>query len=132
MTEQQNTGYDEFLKALETGDSFYFECTSGHGMLPPQRVCPHCGDRDLERQSLPETGEILTYSTVNVPTPAFNDDAPYVTGIASFGPVRLTGIVRGADPNDIEIGTTVAATVELRETIDERTIAFRPEDDTHY
>lgn len=130
MSEQQNTGYDEFVAAVAVGDGYYFECASGHGTLPPRRVCPHCGDRDLERMPLPETGEIRTYSTVNVPTPAFDDEAPYVTAIASFGPVRLTGIVRGVNPNDIEIGTTVAATVEPRETTDERTIVFRPDDGT--
>lgn len=131
MSEQQNTGYDEFIAAVAAGDGYYHECANGHGMLPPRRVCPHCGDRDPERVPLPETGDILTYSTVNVPTLAFDDDAPYVTAIASFGPVRLTGIVRGADPNDIEIGTTVAATIEPRKTTDERTITFRPNDGTH-
>ncbi|PCR88771.1 Zn-ribbon domain-containing OB-fold protein [Natrinema ejinorense] len=131
MTDASDGEYDVFLDSLADGRGYYYACSNGHGTVPPRRVCPHCGDRDLERIPLPETGEIRTYSTVNVPTPAFDDDAPYVTAIASFGPVRLTGIVRGSDPTDVEIGTPVAATVEPRETTDERTITFRPDDGTH-
>ena len=131
MSEPGNAGYDEFLEALETGDGYYYACSNGHGMLPPRRVCSHCGDRDLETLPLPETGEIVTHTTVTVPTPAFDDDAPYVTALAAFGPVRLTGIVRGVDPADVDIGDAVMATVEPSETTDNRTITFRPTDGTH-
>ncbi|MBZ6497004.1 Zn-ribbon domain-containing OB-fold protein [Natrinema longum] len=130
MSDASDGEYDVFLDALADGRGYYYTCSNGHGTVPPRRVCPHCGDRDLERIPLPETGEIRTYSTVNVPTPAFDDDAPYVTAIASFGPIRLTGIVRGTDPTDVEIGTPVAATVEPRETTDERTVTFRPDEST--
>ncbi|MXV60575.1 nucleic acid-binding protein [Natronorubrum sp. JWXQ-INN-674] len=126
MTATQETGYDEFLDALEAGEGYYAECSNGHGTLPPRRVCPHCGDRELETVPLAPTGEIVTYTTVSVPTPAFDDDAPYVTAIASFGPVRLTGIVRNAGEDDLEIGREVTVTIEPTETTDERTIAFEP------
>ncbi|SDK80319.1 Zn-ribbon domain-containing OB-fold protein [Natronorubrum texcoconense] len=131
MSDSRNAGYDEFLEALDSGDGYYYECSNAHGTLPPRRACPHCGDRDLETLPLPATGEIVTHTTVTVPTPAFDDDAPYVTALAAFGPVRLTGIVRGVDPADVDIGDAVTATVKPSETSGDRTITFRPADDTH-
>lgn len=119
-------GYDDFLYALEAGDGFYYACPNGHGLLPPRRVCPHCGDRDLSRTPLPETGELVTHTSVAVPTPQFDDDAPYVTAIAEFGAVRLTGFVRGVDDGDVEIGQSVTVGVDRSETSDERVITFRP------
>lgn len=125
MTGSRDDGYDSFLDALEAGDGYYYECSNGHGTLPPRRACPHCGDRELDSVALPPTGTVITYTTVSVPTPQFEGDAPYVTAIATFGPVKLTGILRNADEGDIEIGQDVAVTVEPSETTDERTITFR-------
>lgn len=128
--------YEAFLEALADGDGYYYECSNGHGTLPPRRACPHCGDRDLEREPLPTTGEIATYTTVTVPTPRFEDDAPYVTAVATFGPVRLTGIVRGLDRDAVEIGREITVTAEPLDATDDRTsngrstagrtITFRP------
>ncbi|MDQ2051799.1 OB-fold domain-containing protein [Natronolimnohabitans sp. A-GB9] len=125
MSDVRDGAFDEFLDALEEGDGYYLECSNGHGLLPPRRVCPHCGDRELTRRPLPATGEIVTHTSVAVPTPQFDDDAPYVTAIASFGPVRITGIVADADRTDVEIGQPVAVDVEANATTGERTITFR-------
>ena len=114
------------LAALEGGDGYYYECSNGHGTLPPRRACPHCGARELETVALPPTAEVVTYTTVTVPTPRFDDDPPYVTAIATCGPVRLTGILRGVDRSDVEIGQEVTVTVESDEPTDGRTIVFRP------
>ncbi|ELY49442.1 Zn-ribbon domain-containing OB-fold protein [Natronorubrum sulfidifaciens] len=124
MTDTQDGSYDAFLDALEAGDGYYYECADGHALVPPRRVCPHCGDRELERVELPETGSIVTHTTVAVPTPQFEDDAPYVTAIATFGQVKLTGILRDVDPNDVEIGQEVTVTIDTAETTDDRTITF--------
>lgn len=126
MSDSSDGGYDDLLDALETDCGYYYACSNGHGTLPPRRVCPHCGDRDLESEPLPPTGEIVTYTTVTVPTPRFEDDAPYVTAIATFGPVRVTGVLLGVEPADVERGLEVTTTVTETETTDERAIAFRP------
>ncbi|TMT81596.1 nucleic acid-binding protein [Haloterrigena sp. H1] len=126
MTDVTNGKYDAFLNALADGEGYYLTCENEHGLLPPRRACPHCGDRDLAVRDLPESGEIVTHTTVFVPTPQFEDDAPYVTAVADFGGVRLTGIMRDINQNDVEIGDCVTATVESNETADERTIVFRP------
>jgi hypothetical protein len=128
MTEEgpvRDEGFDDLLDAVESGEGFYLECPEGHGSLPPRRVCPHCGATDLEETPLPETGEIETFTTVHVAAPSFADDAPYVTAVADFGAVRLTGVVRGLDPEDVAVGTEVEPAVGTTETADERVLVLR-------
>ena len=134
----RNTGYDEWVDALAEGEGYALVCPEGHGSLPPRRVCPECGASDLSEETLPAEGTVETYTVVHVPSPRFSDDAPYVTAVARFGPVRLTGIVRGVDPDDdidgdgdgdsdaIEVGSAVEAGVGERETDGGRTVVFRP------
>ncbi|ELZ13800.1 hypothetical protein C479_03106 [Halovivax asiaticus JCM 14624] len=122
----RNDGYDDWLDALEGDQAFYLECTAGHGSLPPRRVCPECGSGELSETPLPTAGELDTFTVTHVPTPAFADDAPYVTGIVDFGPVRVTGRVLELDPDEIEPGLTVEATVIETDTTGERLVGFRP------
>ena len=137
MTDENQTAadepasYDEWLDAIAAGEGFYLESPAGVGSLPPRRVCPETGSTDLTREPLPETGTIETYSVVHVAAPGFTDDTPYVSAIADFGSVRLTGIVRGLDPDAIDgdtdlIDTEVRLTVETRETTDDRLIVLSP------
>lgn len=122
----RNAGYDDFLDALEAAAGFYLVCPAGHGSLPPRRTCPHCGEDDLSREPLPAEGTLRTFTVVHVSTPQLADDTPYVTGIAAFGPVHLTGFVRGIEPAAIEPGTAVTAGVEATETTGTRAVVFRP------
>jgi len=119
--------FDDWLDAVAAGDAFYLECPAGHALLPPRRICPVCGARDLAEQPLPGTGEVLTHTTVAVPTPGFADDAPYVTAIAAFGPVRLTGLV-AVDPGGVDTGDRVGLAVGRTETRDERVLTLEPVD----
>ena len=122
----RDAGYDDWLDGIEAGEGSYLSCENDHGSLPPRRACPHCGSPDLEATPLPDTGEIESVTVVHVAAPSHADDAPYATAIADFGPVRLTGMVRGVDPDAVELGMTVAPTVERTETRDERVLVFRP------
>ncbi|MCW8172505.1 Zn-ribbon domain-containing OB-fold protein [Natrialba swarupiae] len=122
----QDAGYDEWLDAVEDGNAFYLECPNGHGSLPPRRVCVDCGSTDLERVDLPETGEIETFTVTHVPTPAFEEDAPYATAIANFGSVRITGQIVGLDPDAVENGLEVEPKVTISETTDERVLGLEP------
>lgn len=127
MTESARDGeYDDLLDAIAAGEGYYLECPNGHGAFPPRRVCPHCGSRKLAETPLPESGEVATHTTVAVPTPGFSEDAPYVTAIVDFGAVKLTGLVRGVDPADVEMGMPVGVDVGERATTGERAIVFRP------
>ncbi len=118
--------YDDLLDAIQDDDGYYLECENGHGWLPPRRVCPDCGDRQLTEQPLPDSGEIETYTVVQVGAPDFADDTPYVTALADFGPVRITGMLNDVDPETVDTGDVVGISVGERITTGDRTIAFEP------
>jgi hypothetical protein len=127
MTDDRtDAGFDEWLRALVTADSYYLECENGHGSLPPRRVCPDCASPDLREESLPATGTVEAVTTVHVPTPAFTADAPYTTVVADFGAVRLTGIVVESEPGTVEIGDDVEPSVGASETTGDDVLVFRP------
>ena len=123
----RDEGYDDFLYAVADGEGYYLECSNGHGSLPPRRACPHCGSTKLSDVPLPETGKIETHTTIHVATPEFAEDTPYVTAVADFGGVRLTGMVRGvegAESENLETGAIVSPTVGESETTGERVLLF--------
>ncbi|WP_255170267.1 Zn-ribbon domain-containing OB-fold protein [Natrononativus amylolyticus] len=120
-----HAGFDDWLDATEEGEAYYLECDRGHGSLPPRRVCPECGSTALSEEPLPETGEIETFTVTHVPTPSFEDDAPYATAIAAFGPVRVTGQVVGVDLESIEAGMTVTPAVDVSATTGDRLLYLR-------
>ncbi|MFP8954708.1 Zn-ribbon domain-containing OB-fold protein [Natrialbaceae archaeon A-arb3/5] len=122
--EVRDDGFDDWLDAAESGEAYYLACPDEHGSLPPRRVCPDCGATDLDERRLPATGEIETVTVTHVPTPAFEDDAPYATAIVDFGPVRITGQVHGIDLAAIETGQTVGIEITTSTTTGERVIGF--------
>lgn len=120
-----NDAFDEFLDAIEANRAYYLSCPEGHGSLPPQRICPECHSQDLSQELLPTTGELKTYSVVSVPAPRFSDDKPYITAIANFGPVNITGQLQDIDPENVEVGQSV--TLSLKTTDNQRIIVFKLE-----
>jgi len=124
----RDAGYDEFLDALEAGEPYYLESPSGNGWLPPREFDPETGEQELTETPLPETGEVLTKTVVNVAGPSFADDAPYVVAVAEFGSVRLTGQLRvegqkrGIGPEEVETGQEVTVGVDRNETEGERIV----------
>ncbi|WP_435345818.1 Zn-ribbon domain-containing OB-fold protein [Haloarchaeobius sp. HRN-SO-5] len=121
-----HAGYDDWLDAVEDGEPYYLEGPDGDGWLPPRRVDPATGSRELTEEPLQTPGEIETFTVVHVPTPAFEEDAPFATAIARFGPVRITGIVADVDPDAVEVGTAVDVDVAKTATTGERVVVFRP------
>ena len=136
-----DAGYDEFLDGVAAGEGFYLACPNGHGALPPRRVCPRCGAAELDSRPLPETGTVETHTTVHVGVPSFEAETPYTTAVASFGPVRLTGVVRGSDDAtdersdgddenataEIAVGQSVRADVGHNATTGDRLLVLHPE-----
>lgn len=117
--------HEEFCRAIETGEGFYLACPDGHGSVPPHRVCPHCGAQTLTAEPLPETGRVQAATVVHVATAAFADSVPYVTAVADFGLVSLTGIVSGAT-DSVERGTEVTVGIERTEGRERPTLVFEP------
>jgi len=122
----RTAGYDDFLDAAEAGEPYYLEGSDGAGWLPPRTVDPVTGDPDLTERALPQPGTVLTYTRVEVAGPRFAEDTPYVVAIARFGPVDVTGQLRGIDPDDVAVGDRVELGVGRTVTRDDRVIVFEP------
>jgi len=118
--------HEAFCEAIETGDPFYLACPDGHGSIPPRRVCPQCGAQSLTARALPETGHVQASTVVHVATAAFADSVPYVTAVAEFGPVGLTGVVTETDPAAVERGTAVTVGIERTDERGRPTLVFEP------
>jgi hypothetical protein len=121
-----DAGFDEWLSAVGDGEGYFLECPAGHGSLPPRRTCPHCGATDLEETSLPETGTVDTYTEIHVAAPDFVDETPYVTAVATFGPVRLTGVLRDGGDVDPSVGMPVEAGATENQATGESMLVFDP------
>jgi len=126
MSDYPNAGYDEWLDALDDGEGYYLACPEGHGSLPPRRVCPECGDADLREEPLPDAGEVVTYTVTHVASPQFSGDTPYAVAVVEFGPVQVTGQVRGVDPDAVSVGQTVGVDVDATATTGEDVVVFEP------
>ncbi len=126
----RDAAHEDWLDAVDDGAGYALVCPEGHGSLPPRRACPECGATSLSEEPLPAEGSVETFTVVHVPPPRFDDDAPYVTAIAGFGSVRLTGVLRGVDPDDdaVPLGLPVEVDVGTRETDGGRIVVFRPLD----
>ncbi|MFB6082779.1 MAG: Zn-ribbon domain-containing OB-fold protein [Halorientalis sp.] len=97
-----------FFDALAEGDLLGGVCADcGQVLLPPRPACYNCGSRDVEVEEQPREGRVYSYTEVQTPPPALEDDAPYtiaVVELASSG--RLTGRL-DVDYADVDIGDPV-------------------------
>lgn len=126
MSEMRHEGFSDFLDAAEDGEPYYLEGPNGDGWLPPRRIDPATGSRELTKEPLPSTGELVTHTRTHVASPEFADDAPFTVAIADFGPVRITGQLREEDLSSIEIGQELELNVEYSETKEKRLVVFEP------
>ena len=83
----------------------------GTVLVPPRPACYACGSREVYVEEQPRAGEVVSYTAVHTPPPAFAEDAPYTVAIVELDSgARLTGRVE-APYDDVEIGTPVRLTV---------------------
>lgn len=101
-----------FFDALGEGRLLGGICEDcGTVLIPPRPACYACGSRSVRIEEQPHEGNVITYTEVRTPPPAFADDAPYtiaVVELASGG--RLIGRV-DAPYEECEIGTAVELTI---------------------
>ncbi|MFA5365044.1 MAG: Zn-ribbon domain-containing OB-fold protein [Candidatus Bathyarchaeia archaeon] len=73
--------------------------------LPPKPMCTKCCSTDLEWNELEGTGKLLSYTVIHVAPEQYQSMAPYVVGIIEFEKgVRLPGIIRNVNPDEVRIG----------------------------
>ncbi|MBI5061620.1 MAG: Zn-ribbon domain-containing OB-fold protein [Candidatus Aenigmarchaeota archaeon] len=74
--------------------------------FPPRMLCQKCGRTCLDEVSLPETGKIISHTTIYVAPEGFN--APYTIAVIDLGEVLFTSHVVG-DISKIKNNTRVKA-----------------------
>ena len=80
----------------------------GRATIPPEKFCPFCGSKDVERVRLPRRGKVSTFSVVwNAPR-GYEYYTPYVIAQVELedGTV-LTGQLTDVDPATVKEGMEV-------------------------
>jgi uncharacterized OB-fold protein len=82
----------------------------------PRDICPVCGSRDVTWKQATGRGTVYTFAIVQrAPTPAFAEDAPFVTAIIELeeGP-RMLSIITGVEPepSKLSVGMPLEVTFE--------------------
>ena len=77
----------------------------GTNLIPPRLACYACGSRNVHIEEQPRSGEIVSYTEVHKPAPAFADQAPFTVAVVELDSgARLTGRVSiPYDEVDIEM-----------------------------
>jgi len=101
-----------FFRALAEEQLLGAVCTNcGTVLLPPRPACYECGSRDIYIEEQPRIGEIVSYTEVYRPPPAFSDQAPFTVAIVELeSGARLTGQVT-IPYDEVEIGLSVRLSV---------------------
>ncbi|MFC1905382.1 Zn-ribbon domain-containing OB-fold protein [Chloroflexota bacterium] len=99
-----------FVDYLEKGKIMTTKCKQcGKVFFPPKADCPKCLSSDVEWLEVNTTGTLITYTIVNYGPAGFEDDSPYILGIAEFDKdLRiLARISKAIDPSDIKVGMKI-------------------------
>jgi len=109
--------FDEFTAAIDSDDQECLVCPAcGDRTLPPRQFCPACGATELTPEPLPGRGEIVSYTEISVTTPKFHGETPYTVVLVELVEgVQLTGQLREATDDEIEIGDEVRLDTEPRD-----------------
>ncbi len=88
------------------------ECKKcGKRYYPPRKVCLNCKSTDLVEVKLPETGKVVTYTTIWVSPRGFEKYIPYIIAIIELDDgTRLISQLTDVKPEDVKIGMRVIAT----------------------
>ncbi len=119
MAETDQYTIDQFYRFISEGRLMAVKCNScGKQTLPPRQICPECHSENLEWIQIGTEGRILTYTIIYIPPKGFEDMAPYAYGIIELeGNIRLPGIIRDVDLDDLKVGMKVEVCFD-RETSD--------------
>ena len=82
----------------------------GNLLLPPRPMCPKCLSTDLTWVELEKRGKLLTYTVIHVAPTQFQCMVPYTVGIVKLKDgLKLPGMIRGVEPQEIEVGMELEA-----------------------
>ena len=82
-----------FFSALADGRLLGARCTNcDTRLIPPRPACYACGSREVGIEEQPRDGQVVSYTEVRTPAPAFADLAPFTIAVVELeSGARLTG-----------------------------------------
>ena len=108
----------EFMAYLEKGKVMATRCKKCQTLyFPPKIDCPKCLGSGTEWVEIKGEGKLVSYSIVNYGPAGFEDEAPYIMGLAQFdGGIKVLALLNKSIPQtDIKVGMKVRiAPVELK------------------
>lgn len=100
----------KYEDAINEGRLVGSKCSQCHHiMVPPRPICRSCQSSLIEIVPIEGKGKLITWTTIHVGPPSYEDNVPYTVGIVEFeNGERLTGIVE-IPVNELDYGMTVQA-----------------------
>ena len=101
------TRVSEFTKHLREGKIYGTKCVEcGNLEFPPRANCDRCLSDKWEWVELTGDCKLLTFTKVNAAPALFQDQAPYILGLAEFseGPKVLAWIDRAVPESEVKTG----------------------------
>ncbi len=85
----------KYEAAINEGKLIGVKCKDcSNVMVPPRPICRVCQSPNIEAYPIEGRGTLVTWTTIHVGPPSYEDNVPYTVGIVEFeNGERLTGIV---------------------------------------
>ncbi len=118
----------KFYEGISEGKVMATKCSKcGEIYFPPQSYCNKCGSDSIEWIELSGSGELLTYTVINVKPQSFSHYPDYAVGIARMPQgVNVLAWIDG-DIKGIKVGMKVKLEVKKREPEGYLTYWIKPE-----
>ncbi|BFH73099.1 Zn-ribbon domain-containing OB-fold protein [Sulfurisphaera javensis] len=104
----------KFFEGLKEGKVLATKCPKCNTIyFPPQDDCPKCKMSNLEWVEMPNEGELVAYTIINVKPPSFSHYSDYIIGIAKMA--NGVNITAWVNSKEVKIGMKVRLKVIRRE-----------------
>ncbi|MEM1757957.1 MAG: Zn-ribbon domain-containing OB-fold protein [Acidilobaceae archaeon] len=107
----------KFFEALGEGKILATKCKkTGRILFPPQVDCPGDPKDEVEWVEIPNEGELITWTIINIKPYSFSHYEDYIVGIARMrNNVNVLSWVRCRDPSKLKPGMKVKLVIVKRE-----------------
>jgi len=106
------TASQKFLRAIEKGKIVGQACDGcGKVYIPPRGACGKCGRATSREVELKDTGTVVSFSIVRVPSENISVELPYVGAsiVLDGADISMMGLIQECPYDEVRIGMRVKA-----------------------
>ena len=106
------TASQKFLRAIEKGKIVGQACDGcGKVYIPPRGACGKCGGATSREVELKDTGTVVSFSIVRVPSENISVELPYVGAsiVLDGADISMMGLIQECPYDEVRIGMRVKA-----------------------